>query len=72
MLTAPRGWTGIRDASGNVLDSFDAVEIGGVDNNSEQPAEDTVAPVLIDAEVNADGNIELSFNETLDADNLPL
>ena len=62
---------GIRDGSGNVLDGFDAVEVGGVDNNSEQPAEDTVAPVLIDAEVNADGNIELSFNETLDADNLP-
>ncbi|WP_180004031.1 MULTISPECIES: SwmB domain-containing protein [unclassified Acinetobacter] len=61
----------IRDVSGNVLDSFDAVEVGGVDNNSEQPVEDTVAPVLIDAEVNADGNIELSFNETLDADNLP-
>ncbi|MEK5753916.1 SwmB domain-containing protein [Acinetobacter variabilis] len=62
---------GIRDGSGNVLDGFDAVEVGGVDNNSEQPVEDTLAPVLIDAEVNADGNIELSFNETLDADNLP-
>ena len=69
--STPGDGQGIRDASGNVLDSFDAVEIGGVDNNSEQPAEDTVAPVLIDAEVNADGNIELSFNETLDADNLP-
>ncbi|WP_291358778.1 SwmB domain-containing protein [Acinetobacter sp. UBA3025] len=62
---------GIRDGSGNVLDGFDAIAVGGVDNNSEQPVEDTVAPVLIDAEVNADGNIELSFNETLDADNLP-
>ncbi|WP_180179726.1 SwmB domain-containing protein [Acinetobacter sp. YH12041] len=69
--STPGEGQGIRDVSGNVLDSFDAVEVGGVDNNSEQPVEDTVAPVLIDAEVNADGNIELSFNETLDADNLP-
>ncbi|MGI1796242.1 SwmB domain-containing protein [Acinetobacter variabilis] len=69
--STPGDGQGIRDASGNVLDGFDAVEVGGVDNNSEQPVEDTVAPVLIDAEVNADGNIELSFNETLDADNLP-
>ena len=69
--STPGDGQGIRDGSSNVLDSFDAVEVGGVANNSEQPAEDTVAPVLIDAEVNADGNIELSFNETLDADNLP-
>ncbi|MFV5524973.1 SwmB domain-containing protein [Acinetobacter variabilis] len=69
--STPGEGQGIRDVSGNVLDGFDAVEVGGVDNNSEQPVEDTVAPVLIDAEVNADGNIELSFNETLDADNLP-
>jgi|GEM_PF-623939 len=69
--STPGDSQGIRDGSGNVLDGFDAVAVGGVDNNSEQPVEDTVAPVLIDAEVNADGNIELSFNETLDADNLP-
>ena len=69
--STPGDGQGIRDGSGNVLDGFDAAEVGGVDNNSEQPVEDTVAPVLIDAEVNADGNIELSFNETLDADNLP-
>ena len=69
--STPGDGQGIRDASGNVLDGFDAIEVGSIDNNSEQPAEDTVAPVLIDAEVNADGNIELSFNETLDADNLP-
>ncbi|WP_180013582.1 SwmB domain-containing protein [Acinetobacter sp. YH16031] len=69
--STPGDGQGIRDGSGNVLDGFDAVAVGGVDNNSEQPVEDTVAPVLIDAEVNADGNIELSFNETLDADNLP-
>jgi len=69
--STPGDSQGIRDGSGNALDGFDAVAVGGVDNNSEQPVEDTVAPVLIDAEVNADGNIELSFNETLDADNLP-
>lgn len=32
---------------------------------------DISGPVLLAAEVNANGNIELSFNETLDADNLP-
>ena len=52
-----------------MLDGFDAVEVGGVANNSEQPAEDTVALVLIDAEVNADGNIELSFNEDVSTSN---
>ncbi len=69
--STPGDGQGIRDDSGNVLDGFDAVEIGGIDNNSEQPAEDTNAPVLLDAEVNADGNIELNFNKALDADNLP-
>ena len=43
--------------------------MGGIDNNSEQPVEDTVAPVLIDGEVNADGNIELSFNEDVSTSN---
>ncbi|WP_436914171.1 hypothetical protein, partial [Acinetobacter schindleri] len=52
-----------RDSDGNVLDGFDAAEVGGVENNSEQADPDVDAPVLIDAEVNAAGNIELSFNE---------
>jgi len=39
--------------------------VGGVQNP------DISGPVLLAAEVNANGNIELSFNETLDADNLP-
>jgi len=67
--STPGDGQGIRDGSGNVLDGFDAVEVGGVENNSEQPAEDTVAPVLIEAEVNADGNIELSFNEDVSTSN---
>src|SRR5690606_26952736 len=62
---------GIQDSDGNVLEGFDAVDVGGVENNSEQQTPDVDAPVLIDAEVNENGNIELSFNEALDADNLP-
>ena len=46
-----------------MLEGFDAAEVGGVENNSEQADPDVDPPVLIDAEVNAAGNIELSFNE---------
>ena len=40
-------------------------------NNSDQPTPDTLGPTLLAAEVNENGNIELSFNEALDTDNLP-
>jgi len=61
--TTPDDEQGIRDSDGNVLEGFDAAEVGGVENNSEQADPDVDPPVLIDAEVNAAGNIELSFNE---------
>ncbi|EXA63108.1 hypothetical protein J504_3035 [Acinetobacter baumannii 348935] len=56
---------GIKDSEGNVLEDLDSDDVGGVQNP------DISGPVLLAAEVNANGNIELSFNETLDADNLP-
>ena len=56
---------GIKDSEGNVLEDLDSDDVGGVQNP------DISGPVLLAVEVNADGNIELSFNETLDADNLP-
>ena len=62
---------GIQDSDGNVLEGFDAADVGGVENNSEQQTPDVDAPVLIEAEANTNGNIELSFNEVLDTDNLP-
>ncbi|MEQ1370542.1 SwmB domain-containing protein, partial [Acinetobacter schindleri] len=61
--TTPDDEQGIRDSDGYVLEGFDAAEVGGVENNSEQADPDVDPPVLIDAEVNAAGNIELSFNE---------
>ncbi|NNH25170.1 SwmB domain-containing protein [Acinetobacter terrestris] len=69
--STPGNAQGIQDSDGNVLEGFDAADVGGVENNSEQQTPDVDAPVLIDAEVNENGNIELSFNETLNADNLP-
>ncbi|WP_286713306.1 SwmB domain-containing protein [Acinetobacter sp. UBA2581] len=56
---------GIKDSEGNVLEDLDSDDVGGVQNP------DISGSVLLAVEVNADGNIELSFNETLDADNLP-
>ena len=54
---------GIKDSEGNVLEDFDSAEVGGVKNP------DTTAPLLIDAEVNENGNIELSFNEDVSGSN---
>ena len=68
--TAGNDENAIQDLAGNDAASFSTVDLpNGVVNDSEQPAEDTVAPVLIDAEVNADGNIELSFNEDVSTSN---
>src|SRR5690606_39254993 len=61
----------IQDSDGNDLEGIDAADVGGVENNSEQQTPDVDAPVLIEAEANTNGNIELSFNEVLDTDNLP-
>ncbi|WP_445660910.1 SwmB domain-containing protein [Acinetobacter sp. F16] len=69
--STPGNTQGIQDSDGNVLEGFDAADVGGVENNSEQQTPDVDAPVLIDAEVNENGNIELNFNEALDVDNLP-
>lgn len=63
--SAPNNDQGIKDSEGNVLDGLDSDAVGGVKNP------DTTAPTLLSAEVNENGNIELSFNEALDADNLP-
>ncbi|OAL79651.1 hypothetical protein AY606_03075 [Acinetobacter sp. SFB] len=63
--STPSNDQGIKDSDGNILEDFDSAEVGGVKNP------DTTSPTLIDAEVNENGNIELSFNEALDADNLP-
>uniref|UniRef100_UPI003F55E2A8 BapA/Bap/LapF family prefix-like domain-containing protein n=1 Tax=Acinetobacter schindleri TaxID=108981 RepID=UPI003F55E2A8 len=46
--STPDDEQGIRDSDGNVLDGFDAAEVGGVENNSEQADPDVDAPVLID------------------------
>lgn len=56
---------GIKDSEGNVLEDLDSDDVGGAQNPYISGL------VLLAAEVNANGNIELSFNETLDADNLP-
>ncbi|TCB48889.1 SwmB domain-containing protein, partial [Acinetobacter terrestris] len=69
--STPADAQGIQDSDGNVLEGFDAADVGGVENKSDQQDPDVDAPVLIDAEVNENGNIELSFNEALDTDNLP-
>ena len=69
--STPGNTQGIQDSDGNVLEGFDAADVGGVENNSEQQTPDVDAPVLIEAEANTNGNIELSFNEVLDTDNLP-
>ncbi|WP_228259920.1 SwmB domain-containing protein [Acinetobacter sp. ANC 4779] len=63
--STPGNDQGIKDSDGNILEDFDSAEVGGVKNP------DTTSPILINAEVNENGNIELSFNEALDADNLP-
>ena len=67
--STPGDAQGIQDSDGNVLQEFDAVDVGGVENNSEQQNPDVDAPVLIDAEVNENGNIELSFNEDVSGSN---
>ncbi|MFC6167001.1 SwmB domain-containing protein [Acinetobacter terrestris] len=67
--STPGNTQGIQDSDGNVLEGFDAVDLGGVENNSEQQNPDVDAPVLIDAEVNENGNIELSFNEDVSSSN---
>ncbi|MDK1683050.1 SwmB domain-containing protein [Acinetobacter terrestris] len=67
--STPENTQGIQDSDGNVLEGFDAVDVGGVENNSELQTPDVDAPVLIDAEVNENGNIELSFNEDVSSSN---
>src|SRR5690606_20739084 len=67
--STPGNAQGIQDSDGNVLEGFDAVDVGGVENNSDQLDPDVDAPVLIDAEVNENGNIELSFNEDVSTSN---
>ena len=67
--STPGDAQGIQDSDGNVLQEFDAVDVGGVENNSEQQNPDVDAPVLIEAEVNENGNIELSFNEDVSGSN---
>ena len=62
----------IQDIAGNDAAGFSTADLpNGVVNNSDQPTPDTVGPTLLAAEVNENGNIELSFNEALDTDNLP-
>ena len=61
--STPNNDQGIKDSEGNVLEDFDSAEVGGVKNP------DTTAPLLIDAEVNENGNIELSFNEDVSGSN---
>ena len=63
--STPNNNQGIKDSEGNVLDGLDSDAVGGVKNP------DITAPTLLSAEVNKNGNIELSFNEALDSDNLP-
>src|SRR5690606_19523574 len=55
--STPGNTQGIQDSDSNVLEGFDAVDVGGVENNSEQQTPDVDAPVLIEAEANTNGDI---------------